>query len=93
MSGFKDYIFLKFFSLYPTGKGGVAILVKEEVCESVVEIRRRSDRMITMCLIFGEEMIRVKSGDMCLCTSKRKARYTVGYRMISFMMNWFMNGI
>ena len=33
-------------------------MVKEELSESVVEIRR-SDRMMTMCLIFGEEMIRV----------------------------------
>ena len=36
-------------------KGGVQILVKE-VCESIVEIRR-SDKMLTMCLIFGEAMI------------------------------------
>ena len=42
-----------------TGKGSVGILVKEEMCESVVEIRRRSDRRMTMCLIFGEEMMRV----------------------------------
>ena len=39
------------------GKGSVGILVKEELCESVVEIGR-SDRMTTMCLIIGEEMIR-----------------------------------
>ena len=32
------------------------MLVKEELCDSVVEIQR-SDRMMTMCLIFGEEMI------------------------------------
>ena len=41
------------------GKGDVGIQVKEDLCESVVEIRRRSDRMKTMRLIFGEEMIRV----------------------------------
>ena len=40
-----------------TGKGGVGILVKEDLCESVVEIRRSSDKTMTMCLIFGEEMI------------------------------------
>ena len=39
------------------GKGGVKILVKNELCESVVEIQIRSDRMMTMCLILGEEMI------------------------------------
>ena len=37
----------------------MGILVKEELCESVAEIRKRSDRMITMSLVFGEDMIRV----------------------------------
>ena len=36
------------------GKSGVEILVKEELCESVVEIRRMSDRMTTMRFIFME---------------------------------------
>ena len=35
------------------------ILVKEKLCESVVKKHIRIDRMMTMCLIFGEEMIRV----------------------------------
>ena len=38
------------------GKSGVRILVEEELCESVVEIRR-NDKMMTMCLTFGKEMI------------------------------------
>ena len=42
-----------------TGEDSVGILVKEELCESVVEIRRRSDRIMTMCLIFWKEMIRL----------------------------------
>ena len=54
------------------GKSGVGILVKEELCDSVVEICR-SDRMMTICLIL-EKMIRVIR--MCLCTPKWKARYT-----------------
>ena len=41
------------------GKGAMGIMVKEELCKSVVEIRRRSDKMMTMRLIFGEEMIKV----------------------------------
>ena len=41
------------------GKGGVEILIKEELCESVVEIQKKSDQMMTMRLIFGEEMIQV----------------------------------
>ena len=40
------------------GKSGVGILVKDELCESVVEIRK-SDKMMKMCLKVGEEMIRV----------------------------------
>ena len=43
-----------------TAKGGEGTLVKE-LCESVVEIQRRSDRMMTMCLVFGEDMIWVIS--------------------------------
>ena len=45
-----------------TVKGGVGRLAKEELCESVVEIYR-SDRIMTMCFIFGEEMIQV----ICVC--------------------------
>ena len=42
-------------------KNGVGILVKEELFQSVVEIRRRSDKMTTLCHIFGEKMIQVIS--------------------------------
>ena len=38
------------------GKGSVGLLVKD-LCESVDEIQKRSDRMMIMCLIFGEEII------------------------------------
>ena len=34
--------------------GSVVILVKEELCENVVEVRRRSDRAMAMGLVFGE---------------------------------------
>ena len=33
------------------GTGGVAILVKEELCEKVVEVPRKSDTMMTMALV------------------------------------------
>ena len=33
--------------------------MKEELCEKVVEIRRTSDRIMTMVLIFGEEVVRL----------------------------------
>ena len=39
--------------------GGVDILVKEELCENVVEVRRRCDGVMTIGLVFKEEMVRV----------------------------------
>ena len=39
--------------------GGVGILVKEELCENVVEVRRRCDRVMAIELVFGEEVGRV----------------------------------
>ena len=41
------------------GSGGVGILVKEEISGSVVEVRRRSDRVMSIVLIIGKELIRV----------------------------------
>ena len=35
------------------------MLVKEELCENVVEIRRRCDRVMAIGLVFGEEVVRV----------------------------------
>ena len=36
--------------------GGVGILVKEELCENVVEVRRRCDGVMAIGLVFGEEV-------------------------------------
>ena len=38
---------------------GVGILVQEELCEKVVEVRRKCVRMMTTVLVFKEEVIRV----------------------------------
>ena len=54
------------------GKSGVRILVKEKLCERVVKIRRRSDRLMTLCLIFGEEKIRMMYTYIHICTPKWK---------------------
>ena len=35
------------------------ILVKEELCENVVEVRKRCDRVMAIGLVFGEELVRV----------------------------------
>ena len=39
--------------------GGVGILFKEKLCKKVVEVRRKSDRMMAMVLVFEVEVIRV----------------------------------
>ena len=40
-------------------EGSVGTLVKEELGEKVVEVRRQSDRVMAMVLVFEEEVIRV----------------------------------
>ena len=45
-----------------SGIAGVGILVKEELCEKVVDVRRKSDRVIVwLVLAFGKQVIRVIS--------------------------------
>ena len=39
--------------------GGVGILVKEKLCEKVVEVRRRCDRVMAIGLAFEEEVVTV----------------------------------
>ena len=34
-------------------------MVKEKLCENVVEVRRRCDRVMAIGLVFGEEVVRV----------------------------------
>ncbi|XP_015768733.1 PREDICTED: craniofacial development protein 2-like [Acropora digitifera] len=52
------------------GTGGVGVLVKEELWEKVVEVRRRSERVITVVMVLEEEVLRIicvygpKSGRM-----------------------------
>ena len=41
------------------GIEGVGILVKEELCEKVVEVQRKSDRMMAIVLVFEEKVMRV----------------------------------
>ena len=49
----------------------MGILVKEELFENVIEIRRRCDRVMAIGLVFGEE---VGENNMCLYATKWKAR-------------------
>ena len=39
--------------------GSVGTLVKEELCEKVVEVRRRCDRVMAIGLVFEEEVVRI----------------------------------
>ena len=41
------------------GFGGVGILVKEEISGNVVEVRRKSDRVMAIVLTLGREVMRV----------------------------------
>ena len=41
------------------GTGCVAVLVKEELCEKVVEVRRRSQRVMTVVMVLEEEVLRI----------------------------------
>ena len=39
--------------------GGLGILLKKELCENAVEVRIRCDRVITIGLVFAEEMVKI----------------------------------
>ena len=41
------------------GFGGVGILVKEKISGNVVEVRRKSDRVMAIVLTLGREVMRV----------------------------------
>ena len=41
------------------GMEGVGVLVKEDLCEKLVEVRRKSDRVMTVVLAFEEEVVRI----------------------------------
>ena len=41
------------------GMGAVGVLVKEELCEKVVEVRRRSDRVTLVVMVLEEEVLRI----------------------------------
>ena len=41
------------------GMGGVGVQVKEELCKNVVEVRRKSDRVMTIVMTLEEEVVRI----------------------------------
>ena len=40
------------------GVGGVEVMVREKLCEKVVEVRRVSDRVTTLILVLKEDVLR-----------------------------------
>ena len=42
-------------------------MMKEELCGKVVEVRRKNDRIMTMVLVFEEEVMRVISAYGAQC--------------------------
>ena len=68
------------------GTGRVGILGKEELCEKVVEVRRKSDRVMAMMLVFEEEVIRV----ICAYATRLEDQSA---RKINFVTTWQVSGI
>ena len=62
MMGVKGRRYKLWWSGNCKGIGGVGVLVKEELCEKVVEVRRKSDRVMAIVLVFEEEVVRVICG-------------------------------
>ena len=44
------------------GVGGVGVMVKEELCERLVEVRRVSDRVMSVAVVFEEDVLRLICG-------------------------------
>ena len=63
------------------GVGGVGVLVTEELCEKVVEVLRKSDRVMTVVMAFEEEVVRI------LCAYDPQSGRTSAEKE-RFMMRW-----
>ena len=54
------------YKLWWSGKrdtvGGVGVMVKKELCEQVVEVRRLSDRVMTVVVVFEQDVLRLICG-------------------------------
>ena len=57
--GVKGRRYKSWWSGNSAGTGGVGVLVKEELCEKVVEVRRKSDRVMTVVMALEEEVVRI----------------------------------
>ena len=57
--GVKERRYKLWWSGNASGTGGFGILVKEELFEKVVEVRRKSDRVMVVLLTYGEEVVKI----------------------------------
>ena len=47
------------WSLKRDGDGDVGVMMKEELCEKVLEVRRMSDRIMAVVFVFEEDVLRL----------------------------------
>ena len=59
MLGLKGKRYKLWWSEKGDGVGGVGVVVKEELCEKVVDIRRVGGRVMTAVVVFEEDVLRL----------------------------------
>ena len=59
MLGMEEKRYKLWWSGKGDGVGGVIVMMKEELCERVVEVKRVSDRMIAVVLVFEKDVLRL----------------------------------
>ena len=69
--------------------GGVGVLVKEEMCEKVMEMRRKIDRVMTVVMVLEEEVLR-----MCVWSTEWLQRKNIFIiiiiiNLLSAISQWF----
>ena len=75
------------------GLGGVGILVKEEISENVLKVRRKNDRVMATVVTLGKEMIRIICAygqnsvmkKSCACQTLGFIRQTIGKSLVALV--------
>ena len=57
--GVKGRRYKLWWSGYSDGTEGMGVLAKEDLCKKVVEVQRRSDRVMTVVMVLEEEVLRI----------------------------------
>ena len=61
---------------------GVGILVKEELYEKVVEVRKKSDRVMTVVMALEEEMVKIIQYECMVCKLAERVQRRSAFMMI-----------